>query len=102
MSSRYTGVNPLVKYLKRSGMRPAHFAALIGASPSAVSMWLSGDRVPDRDSAVLIEGATEGEIPVKAWGRAKKRSPRVRMQDPSAYVNREHRRRALKRMREGR
>jgi DNA-binding transcriptional regulator YdaS (Cro superfamily) len=59
-------------------MKPARFAELIRVSPSAVSMWLSGDRVPDRDSAVLIEGATEGEVPVRAWGRAKRRAPRVR------------------------
>lgn len=45
----------------------AAFSRATGLHPSNISLWISGDRRPDLKSAVAIEAATEGEIPVSYW-----------------------------------
>ena len=59
---------PEAKELIRDGIaarkwRPRHFAKRVGVSPSTVSRWLSGERVPDKKHIRRISALLD--IPVE-------------------------------------
>jgi transcriptional regulator with XRE-family HTH domain len=77
----------LADYLRECGETQAAFAERAGVSLSAMGGWLSGVRGPDLKSAVLVEKATGGAVPVESWVRADGR--RHKAQRPVRRVKRQ-------------
>lgn len=59
----------LADYLNEHAESQSAFARRAGVSESALSDWLRGRRNPDVTSAVAIERATDGAVPVESWVR---------------------------------
>jgi hypothetical protein len=65
--------NPLRSYLRNKKLSQADFVRLLYKRTanvfdrSAVSRWVSGDRVPDRYSRMVIEKATGGKVKAAVW-----------------------------------
>jgi transcriptional regulator with XRE-family HTH domain len=86
--------NALAKYIEDKGISQGDFAKLLDVSPALVSLWANGQRGPDVTSAVAIEQATGGAVPVETWvGRPDRRrheppkrvpAPRRRNTNPKA------------------
>jgi transcriptional regulator with XRE-family HTH domain len=57
----------LLRYLKKTKIRPAEFARRCGVQRSTVSQWMSGQRRPDRGNSIRIEEVTRGLVPAKSW-----------------------------------
>lgn len=69
------GPELLAKHLKAKRQTQAEFVEAHGLSSSLLSMWLSRKRRPGLESAVALEKATEGAVPVASW-LLKRRHPR--------------------------
>lgn len=62
--------NPLRRYIDREHLTRKQFAALAGLNFSYVCRLYKGNRRPGVDTALAIEKATRGAIPVRAWRTA--------------------------------
>lgn len=62
---RTEGQRLLRKYLKDERLSQRALAAKVERSEPTVSLWLSGENVPDLASALLVESVAG--VPVKAW-----------------------------------
>lgn len=69
---RTEGQRLLRKYLKESGLSQRALAAKVERSEPTVSLWLSGENVPDLASALLIE--VVASVPIRAWVEKPRRS----------------------------
>lgn len=49
-------------WLDRENIRTPQFAAHIGRTSEAVRRYVSGDRIPDKETMPLIVDATKGEV----------------------------------------
>ncbi|MBW6531906.1 helix-turn-helix domain-containing protein [Sphingomonas sp. RRHST34] len=49
-------------WLKKEGMEARDFAPLIGRTPEAVRRYVTGDRIPDKETMPLIAKATRGSV----------------------------------------
>ncbi len=49
-------------WLKKEGIEAREFAPLIGRTPEAVRRYVTGDRIPDKDTMPLIAKATKGAV----------------------------------------
>lgn len=65
-------VSPLAQFLESNELSQAQFSRRFGFNIVTVNDWVRGRRSPSLASALRIERATAGAIPVKAW--LKKRS----------------------------
>lgn len=63
------GFSLLRKYLDEHEETQSAFAERAGVSGGALSDWLAGKRGPDITSAVAIQEATGGAVPVESWAR---------------------------------
>jgi len=59
--------SPLAAYLAAQDKSQASFAALAGLDHAVVSRLCAGKRKPSLATALTIERATRGAVPVKAW-----------------------------------
>jgi transcriptional regulator with XRE-family HTH domain len=66
-------MNPLVKYLDRTGLTQTQFAKQCGFPLSDVNGWLRGYRRPSLDAAFRMEKATGGGIAAKSWTKSNKK-----------------------------
>ena len=57
----------LCKYLDAEKLTFTDFADRIGRNPSTVWRWKVGRGKPDISSAILVERATAGKVPISAW-----------------------------------
>ena len=64
------GMEKLAAYLEEHKISQREFARLIGIDNSVVSRFLSRDAKPKLATAVRIERATNGAVPVSAWMEA--------------------------------
>jgi transcriptional regulator with XRE-family HTH domain len=62
-----TGPERLRKYLTQNSLTHERFAAAAGVSIPMVSLWLSGHRRPNLQSAFKLEAATDGFIRATDW-----------------------------------
>lgn len=60
---------PLAAYLRTKGLTQRQFAAMIGVNQSVVCRFASNAATPKLKTALLIEAATDGEVPVSSWAR---------------------------------
>lgn len=69
------GCTPLARFLVQSGTSARELASRIEeirgyrVNAAVVSGWTTGRRPPGPASAALIDKATKGAVPVKAWVR---------------------------------
>lgn len=77
------GTRKLRRHLKRNGMSLTEFARLAGVPIPQVSMWRSGRRRPGLASAVKLERASGGAIPVDSWTVAARRRASLNHKQPS-------------------
>lgn len=56
-------------YLRDHGISGRHFAALVGLSEGQVSRIRRGHVIPETRTALAIERATNGAVPVSEWAR---------------------------------
>lgn len=68
----------LADYLRSSGTSQKALAAAVGSSEGAVSLWLSGGRLPGGDAAFAIERETKGQVPAAVWFKSEKKGPHAR------------------------
>jgi transcriptional regulator with XRE-family HTH domain len=52
----------LADYLESQSLSHSQFAAIIGSSPSAVTLWATGQRIPTRDFMAAIQKATDKAV----------------------------------------
>ena len=52
----------LAKFLKQSGWTQREFAKRAKISEAAVSLWISGDRIPQLPQMNKIKGITKGRV----------------------------------------
>lgn len=64
---RTEGQRLLRRYLENKGITQRALARLVKRSEPTVSLWLSGENVPDVASADALEEVTG--VPMKAWAR---------------------------------
>jgi DNA-binding transcriptional regulator YdaS (Cro superfamily) len=57
----------LRNYLSRHGISQSAFAAMIGVNESTVSRYVQGPVRPSWATALRIERATSGAVPLSAW-----------------------------------
>jgi len=69
-------MNAILGYLERHRISQKEFAEQAGVSPPMVCQWVSGKRRPCVTSALAIEKATGGKIPVSYWSKSKPKSKR--------------------------
>jgi DNA-binding transcriptional regulator YiaG len=62
-----TGPELLRNHLAQRKLSQAEFAALAGVSTASVSLWLSGHSKPGRESALLVQTATDGVVTFASW-----------------------------------
>jgi transcriptional regulator with XRE-family HTH domain len=60
-------VNPLKRYLRRTGLSQRQFAIITESQEGQVSAWVRGLRRPSLDEAFRLEAATKGAVPASAW-----------------------------------
>jgi len=65
--TRTVGSLLLQTHLAKSGASRESLCDAIGCSPQAVSYWVNGKRVPGIASALAIQRATDGDVPVESW-----------------------------------
>lgn len=70
---RVPGVSLLAAWMKRNRLTQEACGDRLGFSGVAVSLWLSGDRRPNTDSAFRIEEGTGGEVPASSWRKSARR-----------------------------
>lgn len=52
----------LGQYLEEQKITPAEFGRRVSRSRAAISRYVAGDRIPDRDTMVKIVTATQGAV----------------------------------------
>ena len=57
----------LASYLERHGLTQRQFADSIGKDQSVVCRLANGLAAPGLDTAIRIQTATAGEVPITAW-----------------------------------
>jgi len=57
----------LTLYLQRSGLTQAQLAERVGVNQASISKMCRGVISPDIHTAIAIEQATGGKVPVEAW-----------------------------------
>jgi DNA-binding transcriptional regulator YiaG len=62
-----TSQTKLARFIKDMGLKKKQFATRIGVSDSHLSRWLRGHVVPHRQTRVMIEIITQGEVPADGW-----------------------------------
>jgi DNA-binding transcriptional regulator YdaS (Cro superfamily) len=67
----------LADYLAASGLSQTDFARLSGIPAPMICQYASGVRRPGVDSALAIEEATDGAVPVECWRHTPKRGRRT-------------------------
>lgn len=60
----------LYEWLKREGLTHADFAERIGLTQSSVTRYVTGSRVPRRETMIEIARATNGEVAPADFGYA--------------------------------
>ncbi|MEI7705623.1 MAG: helix-turn-helix transcriptional regulator [Deltaproteobacteria bacterium] len=60
-------MNPLTKYLDRTGLSQTQFARQYGFPLTTINGWFDGTRRPSLDAAFRMEKATAGAIPASSW-----------------------------------
>jgi transcriptional regulator with XRE-family HTH domain len=68
---RTEGQRLLRRYLDAEGLTQRALAERVARSEPTVSLWLSGENLPDVESAVAIEDATG--VPARAWAEKPRR-----------------------------
>ena len=63
------GMEQLAKHLEETGQTQAGFAEKIGIHASVLCKYLTTGVRPSLDTAVKIEKATGGAVPVSSWFR---------------------------------
>lgn len=59
----------LEKWMCARGLRQTDLAARLDVRRSTVSLWLSGQRTPERKFANRIAALTEGAVPATYWDK---------------------------------
>lgn len=72
--ARTEGQRLLRKYLDDNGLAQRTLAQKLKRSEAQVSLWLSGQNLPDVVSAGLLEEITDGAVPAKAWSEKPRRT----------------------------
>lgn len=72
-----TGAASLAKYLAKKKWNPADFARLTGISEALLSRYLSGQRSPGLENALLIETSTGGLVRATSWLNVAGTGPRT-------------------------
>jgi len=57
----------LDKWLADQALTFTAFAGQINRNPTTVWRWKTGRGKPDIDSAILVERATSGKVPITSW-----------------------------------
>lgn len=57
----------LQRWFDEGGRKKSWFAALVGVTPSAVTLWTQGKRTPDPMYRLMIQVHTGGVVPANAW-----------------------------------
>ena len=60
-------MNPLARHLAATGMTQTAFAQTVGLTQATVSKLCAGKTGVSLDTAIRIERATGGAVPVEAW-----------------------------------
>lgn len=61
------GAIRLRKYLAENGIRSSHFSRAVGKFPSTFSRLLSGESLPDLQTAMDIEKESKGYVTCEHW-----------------------------------
>ncbi len=69
-----SGSDRLEAFLYHRGLSRREFGRKLGVGEGVVSRWITGRRIPDRVSAVLIQKHTNGKVPVSCWGSPTRRA----------------------------
>lgn len=76
-------------YLETVGITAADFGRMIGASRSAVTRWVNGERSPDSKSMAAIVRVTQGRVTPNDFFRIRPpKRPRVQAQPRAEAVRR--------------
>ncbi|WP_092886859.1 helix-turn-helix transcriptional regulator [Roseicitreum antarcticum] len=63
-------MNTLSAYLSREGIRQGDFAKRVGLTQATVSRLARNAMRPRLETALTIERATGGAVPVSSWGQS--------------------------------
>jgi transcriptional regulator with XRE-family HTH domain len=64
----------LREWMDRNHVTQLDLAEKTGISQSLLSKYLSGNRIPKIANALVIDKATEHQVPVESWLRRRKRA----------------------------
>ena len=56
-------------YLASSNLSETGFAAALGRNQVTINRYRRGERIPDADTARLIDEFTKGQVPFEVWQR---------------------------------